>query len=76
MPMNKPHLEFVELDMDDGGETPEGYPDGIGGEAFPAPIYACHQAIDHKPEADKLKPAMVKGRDTAVAAYRFPSRSP
>ena len=27
--MNKPHLEFVELDMDDGWETPEGYPDGI-----------------------------------------------
>ena len=31
-------------------------------------------AIDHAPEADKLEPAMVKGRDTAVGAYRFPPR--
>ncbi len=31
-------------------------------------------AIDHLPEADKLEPAMVKGRDTAVGAYRFPPR--
>ena len=33
------------------------------------------KAIAHKPEADELEPAMVKGRDTAVAAYRFPPRS-
>ena len=33
------------------------------------------EAIEHKPEADRLEAAMVKGRDTAVAAYRFPPRS-
>lgn len=33
------------------------------------------EAIEAKPDADKLEPAMVKGRDTAVAAYRFPRRS-
>ena len=27
--MAKPHLEFFPLDMDDGWETPEGYPEGI-----------------------------------------------
>ena len=32
------------------------------------------EAIEHKPDADKLEPAMVKGRDTAVGAYRFPKR--
>ena len=32
-------------------------------------------AITAKPDADKLEPAMVKGRDTAVEAYRFPRRS-
>ena len=25
----KPHLEFTELDMDQGWETPPGYPEGI-----------------------------------------------
>jgi hypothetical protein len=29
MPFNKPHLEFVELDMATGWETPPGYPSGI-----------------------------------------------
>ena len=29
MAKGKPHLEFFPLDMDDGWETPEGYPDGI-----------------------------------------------
>lgn len=29
MPMNKPHLEFARLDMDEGWETPPGYPPGI-----------------------------------------------
>lgn len=29
MPMNKPHLEFHVLDLDDGWATPEGYPTGI-----------------------------------------------
>lgn len=29
MPFNKPHLEFIQLDMDDGWATPEGYPAGI-----------------------------------------------
>ena len=29
MPFNKPHLEFVELDMGTGWETPAGYPSGI-----------------------------------------------
>jgi hypothetical protein len=29
MPFNKPHLEFVELDMAQGWQTPPGYPDGI-----------------------------------------------
>jgi adenylate cyclase len=32
------------------------------------------EALEHKPDADKLEPAMVKGRDTAVGAYRFPKR--
>jgi adenylate cyclase len=32
-------------------------------------------AIERMPEADKLEPAMVKGRDTAVGAYRFPPRA-
>jgi class 3 adenylate cyclase/ActR/RegA family two-component response regulator len=32
-------------------------------------------AIERMPEADKLEPAMVKGRDTAVGAYRFPRRA-
>jgi class 3 adenylate cyclase/DNA-binding NarL/FixJ family response regulator len=31
-------------------------------------------ALAHPPEADKLEPAMVKGRDTAVGAYRLPRR--
>jgi class 3 adenylate cyclase/ActR/RegA family two-component response regulator len=31
-------------------------------------------AIERMPEADKLEPAKVKGRDTAVGAYRFPPR--
>jgi hypothetical protein len=29
MPFNKPHMEFVELDMATGWETPSGYPSGI-----------------------------------------------
>ena len=29
MPFNKPHMEFVELDMGQGWETPAGYPAGI-----------------------------------------------
>ena len=29
MPMNKPHLEFVRLAMNEGWETPPGYPAGI-----------------------------------------------
>ena len=29
MPFNKPHMEFVELDMGSGWETPPGYPSGI-----------------------------------------------
>ncbi len=29
MPMNKPHIEFLSLDMQSGWATPEGYPDGI-----------------------------------------------
>ena len=29
MPMNKPHLEFVRLAMEEGWETPPGYPAGI-----------------------------------------------
>jgi hypothetical protein len=29
MPMNKPHLEFHTLDLNEGWETPEGYPEGI-----------------------------------------------
>ena len=29
MPMNKPHLEFVRLEMNEGWETPPGYPAGI-----------------------------------------------
>ena len=29
MPMNKPHLEFNEIDMNSGWVTPEGYPEGI-----------------------------------------------
>ncbi|MDH3247617.1 MAG: response regulator [Acidimicrobiia bacterium] len=33
-------------------------------------------AIEPKPDADTLEPAMVKGRDTAVGAYRFPPRQP
>lgn len=32
------------------------------------------EAIQLKPDADMLEPAMVKGRDTAVGAYRFPPR--
>ncbi len=31
-------------------------------------------ALERMPAADKLEPAMVKGRDTAVGAYRFPPR--
>jgi len=29
MPMNKPHIEFLSLDMHSGWATPAGYPDGI-----------------------------------------------
>ena len=29
MPMNKPHLEFHKVDMNDGWATPPGYPPGI-----------------------------------------------
>jgi hypothetical protein len=29
MPMNKPHIEFLALDMQSGWATPKGYPDGI-----------------------------------------------
>ena len=32
------------------------------------------EALERKPDADKLEPAMVKGRNTAVGAYRFPRR--
>ena len=32
-------------------------------------------AITTKPDADELEPAMVKGRDTAVGAFRFPRRA-
>ncbi len=31
-------------------------------------------AIENTPDADPLEPAMVKGRDTPVGAYRFPPR--
>jgi len=31
-------------------------------------------ALGTKPDADELEPAMVKGRDTAVGAHRFPRR--
>ena len=33
-------------------------------------------ALGTRPNADELDPAMVKGRDTPVGAYRFPERSP
>ncbi len=33
------------------------------------------EAIGEKPESDRLEPAMVKGRDTPVSAYRFPQRT-
>ena len=33
------------------------------------------KAITARPDADELVPAMVKGRDTPVGAYRFPRRS-
>ena len=29
MPMNKPHLEFQQLDLESGWQTPEGYPASI-----------------------------------------------
>jgi hypothetical protein len=29
MPMNKPHLEFHPVDMNEGWHTPAGYPAGI-----------------------------------------------
>ena len=29
MPMNKPHLEFLRVDMSEGWATPPGYPSGI-----------------------------------------------
>ena len=29
MPMNKPHLEFLQVDLNEGWETPPGYPAGI-----------------------------------------------
>ena len=29
LPMHKPHLEFLRLDLNDGWATPEGYPAGI-----------------------------------------------
>ena len=32
-------------------------------------------ALGTKPDADELEPAMVKGRDTAVGAHRFPRRA-
>ena len=32
-------------------------------------------AMERMPEADELAPAIVKGRDTPVAAYRFPRRA-
>ena len=33
------------------------------------------QGFDVKPDADELYPAMVKGRDTPVGAFRFPRRA-
>lgn len=33
------------------------------------------EAVTTKPDADELEPAMVKGRDTAVGAFRFPRRA-
>ena len=39
MPFNKPHMEFVELDMAQGWETPPGYPSGIKQK-----ILAAHRA--------------------------------
>jgi class 3 adenylate cyclase len=32
-------------------------------------------ALERPPEADELEPAIVKGRDSPVAAYRFPRRA-
>ena len=29
MPMNKPHIEFLRVDLNEGWETPPGYPAGI-----------------------------------------------
>ncbi len=29
MPVNKAHIEFIGLDMDEGWEVPDGYPEGI-----------------------------------------------
>lgn len=36
---------------------------------------ATYAALPIPPEADSLKPAIVKGRENAVGAYRFPRRS-
>ena len=33
-------------------------------------------ALSTKPDADELEPTMVKGRETAVGAHRFPPRIP
>jgi class 3 adenylate cyclase/DNA-binding NarL/FixJ family response regulator len=33
------------------------------------------QALRHKPDADELEPAIVKGRETRVGAHRFPKRA-
>ena len=38
-------------------------------------VVACELDKLSAPDADELEPAMVKGRDTAVGAYRFPRRS-
>lgn len=35
---------------------------------------ATWEALTEKPESDVLEPALVKGRETLVAAYRFPRR--
>jgi class 3 adenylate cyclase len=33
------------------------------------------EALDGPPSADKLEPAIVKGRETPVGAFRFPRRA-
>jgi len=42
-----------------------------GGDTEFADMRAAYDALDEKPDAERIPPALVKGRETPVGAYRI-----